>query len=293
MLAQNLRTIAIFPLLIVLCLSLACTQPLEQRVAKSMVSGTDVMAEMQRNAVGEKRAFQSGTLWNLSKLTGYTGDGRYAGWVTEMISLAAANDPALRLVDSSQPQPVLPVDPGRGLLRFANYVLAPVAQPAFRARRFIEQFISETGEGYVLTHQVLVVEWAREQGLKLPASVDYRTQQLLKALEREQDADLKFSDLYAERAAILIMYGNPAPAKVAAWIGLIVDAQRDDGSWGASSQTVVYDGKESFSRTSEPSHTQSWALLALASYLKHRHTRWIGGDSTAGGARRPEKGVNS
>jgi hypothetical protein len=226
------------------------------------------MAKMHRNTVGEKQAFQSGTLWNLSKLTEYTGDGRYAGWVTEMLSLAAAGDTSLRLVDLSQPQPVLPLDPGRGLLRFANYVLAPVAQPAFRARGFIVQFISEAGEGYVLTHQILVVEWAREQALKLPASVDDRKKQLLKALEREQDADTKFSDLYAERAAILIMYSDPAPQKVAAGIGLIVDAQGDDGSWGAFSKTVVYDGKKVVAPKGEPSHTQSWALLALASYLK-------------------------
>jgi hypothetical protein len=270
MLAQYPRAIAIFPLLIALCLSLACTQPLEQRVAKSIVSGADAMAKMHRETVGERNAFQSGTLWNLSKLTEYTGDGRYAGWVTEMMGLAGANDAGLRLVDSSQPQPVLPADPGRGLLRFASYVLAPVGQPAFRARSFIEQFISEAGDGYVLTHQILVVAWAREQGLKLPASVVHRNQQLLKALEREHDADTKFSDLYAERAAILIMYGDPAPEKVAAWIGLIVDAQGDDGTWGAFSQTIVFDGQKVFSRTGEPSHTQSWALLALASYLKHQ-----------------------
>lgn len=269
MLAQYPRAIAIFPSLIALCLSLACTQSLEQRAAKSMVSGTDALAEMYRKDLGEKRAFQSGTLWNLIKLTEYTGDDRYAGWVRDMIGFAV-RDPGVRLVDSSQPQPALPVDPGRGLLRFTNYVLAPVGRPAFIARRFIEQFISEAGEGYVLTHQILVVQWAREQGLKLPASAEDRTQQLLEALEREQDANAKFSDLYAERAAILIMYGNPAPEKVAGWIDLVVNAQRDDGSWGTSSQTIVYDGRQSFATNTEASHTQSWALLALASYLKQQ-----------------------
>lgn len=265
---QEPRAIAILPLLLVPCLLLACTQSLEQRAAKSMVSGTDALAEMYRKDVGEKRAFQSGTLWNLVKLTEYTGDDRYASWVKDMIGFAV-RDPGVRLVDSSQPQPVLPVDPGRGLLRFTNYVLAPVGRPAFMARRFIEQFISETGEGYVLTHQILVVEWAREQGLKLPPSVEDRIRQLLKALEREQDANAKFSDLYAERTAILIMYGDPAPEKVAGWIDLVVDAQRDDGGWGTSSQTIVYDGRESVTPNTEASHTQSWALLALAAYLKH------------------------
>lgn len=269
MLVQDLRANAIFPSLMVLCLLSACTQRLERRAAESMVSGTDTLATMHRNTVGEKKAFQSGTLWNLSKLTEFTGDGRYAGWVTEMIRFSV-HDPSLRLVDLSQPQPVLPLDPGRGLQRFANYVSAPVAQPTFRARRFIVQFISEAGAGYVLTHQILVIEWAREQGLKLPASVEDRKQQLLNALEREQDADPKFSDLYAERAAVLIMYGDPAPEKMAAWIAVIVDAQKDDGSWGTFGQTVVYDGAKSFSRVGEPSHTQSWALLALASYLKQQ-----------------------
>jgi hypothetical protein len=269
MLVQNLRAIAIFPLLVAPCLLLACTQPLEQRAVRSMVSGTDALARMYRKEVGEKRAFQSGSLWTLTKVTEQTGDGRYAGWVKEMVGFAA-NDRALRLVDSSQPQPVLPIDPGRGFLRFGNYVIAPVGQPAFRARRFIEQFISEAGAGYVLTHQILVIEWAREQGLKLPASVEDRKQQLLNALEREQDADPQFSDLYAERAAVLIMYGDPAPEKMAAWIAVIVDAQKDDGSWEPFGQTVVYDGAKSFSRVGDPSHTQALALLALASYLKQQ-----------------------
>ncbi|MGB5697645.1 MAG: hypothetical protein WBM46_18470, partial [Polyangiales bacterium] len=67
------------------------------------------MAEMHRRDVGEKRAFQSGTLWVLTKVTEVTGDERYAGWVKGMIGFAAA-DRALRLVDPSHPQPVLPAD---------------------------------------------------------------------------------------------------------------------------------------------------------------------------------------
>lgn len=225
------------------------------------------MAEMHRREVGEERAFNSGTLWVLTKVTEVTGDDRYAGWVKEMVGLAKG-DRCLRLVDASQPQPVLPADPGRGLLRFANFVAAPVGQPAFLARKFIEQFISEPGEGYVLTHQILVVEWAREQGLELPASAYDRERQLLKTLEREQDADPEFSDLYAERAVVLVMYGNPTSEKAAPWIRVIVDAQRKDGSWGEFSQTVVFDGQKSFSRSGDASHTQALALLALAGYLK-------------------------
>jgi len=269
MAGQNLRSLAIFPLLIVLCSSLACTPRLERRAVQSMVSGTNAMAEMHRRDVGEKRAFNAGTLWVLTKVTEVTGDERYAGWVKEMIGLATG-DRALRLVDRSQPQPVLPVDPGRGVLRFASFVVAPLGQPAIVAQRFIEEFISEAGEGYVLTHQILVIEWAREQGLGLPASTDERERQLLKVLEREQDADSQFSDLYAERAAVLVMYGNPTPEKAAGWVRVIVDAQREDGSWGEFSQTVVYDGQKSFSRTGDASHTQALALLALAGYLKHR-----------------------
>lgn len=269
MIAQNLRAIAIFPSLMVLCVSVGCTQSLEQRAAKSIASGTDALAEMYREEVGQKRAFQSGTLWIMRKLTEYTGDGRYGDWVDEMVPLASSNDRALRLVDPSRPKPVLPVDPGRGFLRFGNFVVAPVGQPELLARRYVLQFISEAGEGYVLTHQIVVIEWAREQGLTLPASVEDRKQQMLQALEREHDADPQFSDLYAERASILVMYGDAPPEKMATWIGLIVDAQRKDGSWEPSSQTVVYDGRESVAKRTEASHTQALALLALAGYLKH------------------------
>lgn len=270
MLAQKLRNVAIFPLLMILCGSVGCTQSLEQRAAKSIASGTDALAAMYREEVRQKRAFQSGTLWIMRKLTEYTGDARYGDWVDEMVPLAASNDRALRLVDLSQPKPVLPVDPGRGFVRFGNFVIAPVGQPEFLARRYVLEFISEPGEGYVLTHQIVVIEWAREQGLALPANVEDRKRQMLQALEREQDADPQFSDLYAERAAILVMYGDAPPEKMATWAGLIVDAQRNDGTWPQSGQTVLYDGRKSVARKTEASHTQALSLLALAGYLKRR-----------------------
>ena len=268
--ARNLRAVAVFPSLMILYVSVGCTQSPQQRAAKSLASGTDALAAMYREELRQKRAFSSGSLWTMRKLAEYTGDGRYDDWVDKMVPLASSNDPGLRLVDPSQPKPVLPDDPGRGFIRFGNFVMAPAGQPEFLARRYVLQFISEPGEGYVLTHQIVVIEWAREQGLTLPASVEDRKKQMLQALEREHDADPQFSDLYAERAAILVMYGDAPPEKMATWAGLIVDAQRKDGTWPQSGQTVVYDGRKSVARKTEASHTQALSLLALAGYLKRR-----------------------
>lgn len=185
MLVRSLRAVCVATLLTTLCPSLGCTPSLEQRAAKSLASGTDALQKMYRTEAGQKRAFQSGTLWMTHKLTEYTGDGRYAGWVEEVVGFSS-NDRALRLVDPSLPKPVLPADPGRGFERFGNFVLAPMGQPELLARKYVLELISEAGEGYVLTHQILVIAWAREQGLTLPPSAENRKQQMLRALKKSK-----------------------------------------------------------------------------------------------------------
>jgi len=61
--------------------------------------------------------------------------------------------------------------------------------------------------------------------------------------------DDSFSDLYAERAAILLRFGDQKPSNAAQWVEIIVNAQLQDGSWGLYSENLTFDSE---STTGEP-----------------------------------------
>jgi hypothetical protein len=174
--------------------------------------------------------------------------------------------PFERLINPSTPYANLPEDPGVGLTRFYNYLLAPFGTPKNRAISFIDDFLSTDESGYVLTHQFLVLKWAEQAGLELPEQLEAKRQKLLDQILRKQLADKSFSDLYVERVAILLYFGDPDALAAAKWIKTIVNAQLQDGSWGLYAGHLSYDGQ---SITGKPgtSHTIVSALLSLRTYL--------------------------
>ncbi len=214
-------------------------------------------------------SFQVGDIWVLQQLIHlqpHVGLARLVEWWTGELE----PNPFLRQIDPGAEYAALPPDPGRGIWRFYHYVLAPFGRPESRALEFLRDFVWREATGYALTHQFLAIEWAKEQGLALPETLIATRPELLGRIAAEQAADGTFSDLFAERAALLIRFAEPAPAESSAWIDTLLTAQLPDGSWQDFSRTVIdFDGERAPTMQSR-AHTTAWTELALVAFL-HGH----------------------
>ncbi|MCF7973549.1 MAG: hypothetical protein K9N55_07020 [Phycisphaerae bacterium] len=175
-------------------------------------------------------------------------------------------DPFLKLIDPCAPCVELAAKPGDGLNRFYNYMLAPFGTPREQALSLIHDFVAINSSGYILTHQFLLLQWAEQIGFELPENLVIKKQDFLERILQEQLKNLSFSDLYTERAAILLHFGNQDPSNAANWVQTIVDAQLEDGNWGIYFETITFDG-ESISGELGVSHINALALLSLRTYL--------------------------
>ena len=174
------------------------------------------------------------------------------------------------LVNPDAPGTELPEDPGSGIILFSNYVMAAVGWPEARAIQFLSDYLATDDEvEYILTHQLLVIVWADQTGLVLPDDLRDRRTLFVERMLAEQAADdvSVFTDLYAERAALLLRYAEPTLQEATEWIQVIVDAQEEDGSWGDTGVvTVTFDG-QTVSGGQPELHTEAWAMLALRMFL--------------------------
>jgi hypothetical protein len=175
-------------------------------------------------------------------------------------------DPFYRLVQPAAPRPVLPPEPGAGLMKLYSYLMASVADPEDRALATLREYLALDGADYVLTHQLLVLDWSRDAGRALPDDLTRQAPALLDKILAEHSKDTAFSDLYAERAAILIQHGVGSPEAQAEWIRIIVDAQQPDGTWGNLSWDIEFDGQKATTRNSA-SHTITLSMMALRLWL--------------------------
>jgi hypothetical protein len=182
-----------------------------------------------------------------------------------------ARRPGAFLLDRDLSHHTLPRKPGKGLARLYSYVLAPMGKPKSRAARFLTDFVSTDETGYVLNHQLLTLVWAGQIGLELPMVPRTRQRELLERIAGEQARDPSFSDLFAERAAILLLYGLPDAQTAQAWIETIAARQTERGHWEdpRGFSIVSYDGVEG--EVAHPvAHTTSLSLLALGVFLERR-----------------------
>ncbi|NQV32543.1 MAG: hypothetical protein HQ515_07605, partial [Phycisphaeraceae bacterium] len=175
-------------------------------------------------------------------------------------------DPFLQLIDPCAPCVELPVNPGAGLERFYSYMLAPFGTPRERAVSLINDFMAIHSSGYILTHQLLLLQWAEQIGFELPKHMALKKQDLLERILQEQLENHPFSDLYAERVAILLYFGHQDPSNAANWVQAIVNAQLQDGNWGIYCETVTFDD-ESITGELGVSHINALALLSLRTFL--------------------------
>lgn len=213
-------------------------------------------------------AMEIGEAWFLQRLAAQRPDPELRALVLET-ERRLHDHQAARLLRPDAPPLPLPADPGHGIMRLATYVNAPVGTPPERAAQFIADFTATPGAGYVLTHQFLVLAWAGSVGLPLPAAISGREAALLRAIAAEQRDDGTFSDLFAERAAILLAQARPSPYEADRWVEVIGNARQPDGRWLSPPSTIAYDGGTGTAR--HPwTHTTAFVAAAMGFYLQQR-----------------------
>jgi len=213
---------------------------LRRQAEQSLANGRAALLQQTRVTVD--------VVWTLGNVLEIRPDEPLQAWTDERAA-ELSGDRFARLIDPEAPRVVLPEDPGQGMFRLSNYIMAAVGSPASRAVRFIDEYTAIVHEGYALTHQVFVIQWATETGLVLPARVRRRLPGLVKRVAAEQAAEPPFRDLYAESVALLLLYGAPGNQDVERWTRKIVAEQQEDGSWGSN-------------------HTDAFCLLALTLALE-------------------------
>lgn len=165
----------------------------------------------------------------------------------------------------------LPEDPGSGIKRFITYLSAPFGQPEERAMAYLREYVFEEVEGYILTHQFLVLVWAEQAGLPLTKDLFLRRDYLWEKVYEELVAldDMDSIDLFMERVAIVLAYGkaeNIEEVLVEEWMERIVEFQLEGGFWPVSKTRISYDGA-STQLTSPRAHTTALAMMALDAYI--------------------------
>jgi len=171
----------------------------------------------------------------------------------------------------SEPKIDLPEHTGQGIECYITYVTAPFGQPRDMALYHLANFIAGENSGYVLTHQFLALVFAEQAGLPISKEMRMRKDELHKKIvdEQLQTDSIDCMDLYMERVALILCYGNKKGVdkkRVDPWIQTIIDTQLPDGSWPLSKTTLCYDGATTF-LSSPRSHTTALAMLALHSYI--------------------------
>ena len=232
-------------------------QALRVQVLQACESGLAAIMQEPISTVGDA--------WTLQEIYGLAPDHALQQRIDSTAEKHAL-DPFLQLIDPCAPRIELPVNAGAGLNLFYNYMLAPFGTPRERAVLLVNDFMAINSSGYILTHQFLLLQWAEQVGFEMPEDLVIKKQDLLAQILQEQLKNDSFSDLYTERVAILLHFGDQAPLNAANWIRVIVDAQLEDGSWGIYCETVTFDG-ESVTGELGVSHINALALLSLRTYL--------------------------
>ena len=239
--------------------------PLGHEVDASGCSELEYALDAGAQAVRALPSFQAGDVWVLKQVAKLAPSLRLEPVIETQVA-ELIDSPFARQLDPSLPARPLPPYPGQGIRKLYAYIQAPFGEPHARAVEWIRAYLDHDAHGYVLTHQFLVLPWAEESGVVLPRELRDRQMPLLARIEREQGLDHGFSDLYAERAALLLHFGEPARAAAREWVDTILAAQGDDGAWRDVQPSVIeFDGQQSRA-FHPPSHTSAFALWALVAY---------------------------
>ena len=120
--------------------------------------------------------------------------------------------------------------------------------------------LSTTSAGYEATHQLLALEYMKQNGCLSPD--EQETLGLTaRAIAAEQQQDSVFSDLWAERVAVLL-YGDHRELVENAWIETLIAKQDPSGAWSDPAFP------RRFYKTPENPHTTVLAVWALAEHSR-------------------------
>lgn len=205
-------------------------------------------------------------IWVLREILKISPNEKLELFVNEKTASIAKHS-SLRLIDPNASYNNLSENPGSGITRYSSYLKAPFGKPEERAISFLSDFTGTEESGYILTHQFFVLLWADEMGLKFPQSLRDRKKVVLERILKEQQQAKSFSDLYAERAAILLHWTNPERKDADAWINKIIGTQAKDGNWPTYPFILFYDGQSAVI-TPPVSHTTVLSLFAIQAYLQ-------------------------
>ena len=120
--------------------------------------------------------------------------------------------------------------------------------------------LSTTSAGYEATHQLLALEYMKQNGCLSPD--EEKTLGLTaRAIAAEQQQDAVFSDLWAERLAVLL-YGDYRQLVETSWIETLIAQQDPSGAWSDPRFP------RRFYKTPENPHTTVLAVWALAEHSR-------------------------
>ncbi len=207
-------------------------------------------------------------IWLLQKTLEIEADSRLEEMVDSWIE-QHSDHPYLLMVDSEGARLGLLENPGVGIDKYFSYVKAALGFPERRATQFVEDFVRIPNTGYILTHQLAALIWSKETNLKLDFKSEAVWGELIEKMAEEhvEQGDSVCVDLYAERTALLLKYGNPSMEEATGWVGKLVNSQNEEGTWPESTSILEYDGQFATARI-PPSHTAALALLSIKIYMK-------------------------
>lgn len=240
----------------------SCSEPHSERWSKCERAYERALASIESD-----RTIEVDVIWLLQKLEERYSDRRVAAIIESWIA-QRLDHPYLLMVKPDAARLELPVDPGTGIDKYFYYVQAALGYPENRAAAFVESFVREPDSGYILTHQLAALVWSEENGLKLGLNVLEKKRAIIDKIQSEHRAQghSVSVDLFAERTALLLVYGEPTFDQATEWVGKLVNAQSDSGEWPASKSVLEYDG-EFASASVPPSHTTALAMLAIRAYM--------------------------
>ena len=194
-------------------------------------------------------------------------DAELAAWVENQIPLHE-NEPFHPIIAAKGPsKSQLGPDPGHGIARWGNYLLASVANPEARAMRWLSDYLALDASGYILTHQLTALLWAEALNRPIPESLRAKRSHLLARIAAEESRDPGFSDLWIERAALLTAFSKPDVAMLTHWTDRIVEHHLGGGDFGDGASAIEFDGQVLVA-DQKREHLRGLAMIVLAKYLE-------------------------
>ena len=234
------------------------SEPLPVRAARAYEAGLRTVLATEKTATD--------AVWFAQICDAVRPDPELREWIQSQIPLHE-DDPFLPIIapDRTAPTPV-EADPGHGMVKFQNYLRASVSGPDEIAMPQFEEYVLMDADGYVLTHQLSGIEWARAMGRPLTPATLARRSGILERIAREHASDPYFSDLWVERAAFLAAFSSPRPDELEAWAERVVLHHLGDGDWGQGGTDIAFDG-QSLLGNHPRAHVRGLAMIVLAHYL--------------------------